>query len=506
MTLAPWNPRRRATLWLDADTGHGVDDTGAPVRTRGTKRPTLADVLALAEACRVERVMLTGSRPRAGWLLTKAEGWSHGAHHLDHETPVGRYRHAVAPVTVEVRRAVEWFGAGAYSPAEARAAWESLEAIVSAHVPGARLLASPGATGRELWLRSMPRGDAPPQPSSEVAELIRATSGQHRIERFDPPAAGATMPNLYLLDGRLMYAACVRQLGSGGEMMTGHVAAFMLDHNRYARARYHVRATIPVWWEQVGILPLAGEDRETWTYPADPGRTFTTWADAAEVHLALEHGWKLDVLEGIQFTEGRPLDTWAARLLRANDTAAQLEDATQARMVRAGVRWMLLHSIGAWHSTGRTETTVTSGAMRPPAGEGWGAPELQHGRAVWRRRVPITGRAELMAHPEWSAQVWGRARARVLWAPTAVRGEAAGALLVDAGTLVSIYGDAVMTTTLPEWATPAHDDGAPGRLRLKGHHHGPILWPTRSSERDRIMHAADANGPTCENCTTNQGA
>ena len=101
-----------------------------------------------------------------------------------------------------------------------------------------------------------------------------------------------------------------------------------------------------------------------------------------------------------------------------------------------------------------------------------------------------------MSHPEWSAQVWGRARARVLWAPTAVAHTYAGALTIPAAQLVSIYGDAVMTTREPEWAAPRFDDGKPGRLRVKGHL--PDLdaaggWPTTGRARDRLMHQAETN-------------
>lgn len=510
MKLVPWNPRRRRTLWLDVDTRAGVDDDGRPVRvsSQGTRRPSVRQVLDLAAACHVERVMLTGGRPPADWLLARTPGWTPGAHHLDHETPVGRYVHDVAQVTVEVRRAVEWYGAGDYTPAQAREAWVALGDVLARAVPGASLLGSPGATGRECWLRSLPHGqEPPPQVSSEVAELLRATSGQHRIERFAPPPGVTQAADVWLMDGRLMYAACVRELGAAPvTMLTAEQAGALLTSpgGRYARARYQVRATVPDWWTDApGILPLAADDVEDgWTYPREPGRTFTTWCDGAELMLALDAGWLLSPLAGMAFTPARPLDTWAARLLRAHDAAAGL-DAPLAGMVRAGVRWMILHSIGAWHSSGRTETTVTASPMRRPPGDGWGAPEVtrDHG-AVWRRRAPLTARGALMAHPEWSAQVWGRARARVLDAPTAAGRHQvrAGALNVSTDHTISIYGDAVMTSVRPAWAAPELDDGKVGRLRVKGHLHGPVPWPTTGPQRDQLMHDAERNGARCPDC------
>lgn len=517
MNLVPWNPRPVPTLWLNVDTGAGIAPDTHPVSIGNGERARLRDVLDLATYTSAQRVMLTGGRLRADWLLTSAPGWEHAGHHLDHETPVGRYVAAPAPdqgrrggQKVEIRRAAEWFGAGDYSPREARAAWEALGRALADTVPGAALLGSPGATGREAWLWSCPRDQdgrtvAPDQVPSDVAEHLRATSGQHRIELFRPPVeAVGTMRGLWLLDGRLMYAACVRELGTGpARWLTPAEACELLDskRGRYARAQYQVAATVPDWWDGPGILPHADPGEDTWSYPATPGRTFVTHADAAEVHLALDYGWKVTPQRALLFTPGRPLDTWAGRLLRAYDQVNPDQlGTTTARMVRAGLRWMILHSVGAWHSTGRTETTVTDGPMTRPAGDGWGAPENARGRAIWRRRVPLDGRAALMAHPEWSAQIWGRARARVLSAPTAVRGELAGALYVDAGQLVSIYGDAVMTTTAPSWAGAQYDDGRPGRLRVKGHLCGPLDWPTRAADRDRLMHQAENNTNPCT-CT-----
>ena len=530
--LVPWNPRPVKILWLDLDTGQGVTDDGRAVTVGAGKRPRLAEVLGAAWRASCSRVMLTGSKPLAGWLLAAVPGWSHGIHHLDHETPVGRYANPEG-LPFEVRRAAEWFGAGTYTPAQAAYAWDALTLTLGAHIPGMeRLLASPAATGREAWLRSRTFDQDgqpvnPPQVSAEVAELLRATSGQHRIELFNEPEPGAVVAcprpppdasadaqlirgyaaklrgenELWLLDGRLMYVACVRELGIGpAVMLTADQASEHFTTYPYGRARYLVRATVPQWWDTVGILPnKAGDDqRDGWEYPNQPGRTFETWADASEVWLAaIQFRWPVVILAGMTFTPGRPLDTWAARLLRAYDQAGEAFGTDQAKLVRAGLRWMLLHSIGAWHSSGRTETTITTGPMTRPTGDGWEAPTVERDNTIWRRRVPLDGRAAMMSHPEWSAQIWGRARARVLWAPTAVKGTWAGALTLPPHQLVSIYGDALMTTAAPEWAASRFDDGKPGRLRVKGFL--PDLaaaggWPTSGARRDRLMHAAEAFG------------
>jgi hypothetical protein len=499
----PWTPKRPRTLWLDTATGAALDDDGRPVQAAppGGAPASLASVLAAAELARANRVMLTGPMLPRTELLRQVRGWSAGALFLDHELPVGRYEHTSGN-RVEVRRAAEWFGDGTYSPETARSADTALQAAYAAQVPGGVLFASPGATGLDAWLRSVPRTretgelQVPPQVPEDVAEQLRATSPQHRIERIAPPAPGAVMPALWYLDGRWMYAALCNELGSGPAMrLTAEQATDQLRGTPYARARYLVRFTAPAGWDSPGVLMAkAGEDAtDGWHTPLSG----ETWADAAEVHLAAQMGWKLDVREGLLLTKGRPLDTWAKRLQRARDGVNDLELGEQvAGMVRSGVRSILLHAIGAWHSSGRDETTFTAGPMQPPAGDVWGAPEQQGDVWVWRRRHALAGRAASMLHPEWSSQVWGRAHARILEGPTSAAGIKSGALYLRPGTLVGIYGDAVMTTYLPHWAR--EDDGKPGRLRVKGHLCGPVKWPTRAVERDELARAAEAAGPTCK--------
>lgn len=503
MKLAPWSPARKRTLWLDSATGTAMDDDGRAGRVGQSGPPSLADVLDVAGRLNAARVILTGPAPARAWFLGGAEGWTHGAHYLDVDVPVGRYERA--GVRVEVRTAAEWFGAGDYGPGTARAAESALATVYGAHVRGGSLFASPGATGLDAWLRSLPRTagsdgapEAPEQLPDDLAQLVRSTSPQHRIERFRPPAGAETMPALWYLDGRWMYAALCKELGTGpARMMTGAQSDVLWTSKggRYARARYRVSFAAPAGWDGPGLLMAkAGEGRhDGWHAPTSGA----TWADAAEVELAERMGWAITLHEGIAFGKGRPLDTWADRLVRARASVSDHELGEQvAGMVRAGVRAILLHAIGGWHSSGRSETTVTASTMQPPAGEGWGAPEpLGSGAFLWRRRHELSGRAAAMVHPEWSSQVWGRAHARVLDGPTSTPGLRSGALYLRPGTLVGIYGDAVMTTERPAWADL--DDGANGRLRVKGHACGPLPWPVRASERDELARQADAAGPIC---------
>lgn len=477
MKVATWNPRPDATTW-------GPFRLGLHLR----------DVLAVAERDGSTRVMLSGPPIPREWFTTRTDGWDALRVFPDHETPAARYRHAATGHEVEVRRAAEWFGGGDYSHNVARAAWEQTGRILNASGKGgAFMFRSPGATGLDLWLRGA-RGDVPDPIDADMQAEIRRTTAQHRIEILPPKQR--TMPGMWVIDGRWMYAALTREIGTAPARRLTAREADELARDEYAPARYRVTFAAPPEWSELGMIglilaPVDDDPRSGWHAPPSG----TAWVDAAELQLARRWGWRIEIHEAIAYERGRPLDTWSARLIRARDAADKLDDAT-APLVRSAVRSILLHAVGSWHSAGRRETSVTSSPMIVPDGDGWGLPdELDDGRAVWTRPAPDPSpRQAAMRHPEWSARIWGRAHARILESPTGTDRHG-GALYVDPRTLVSIYGDAIMTTKLPDWALL--DDGKPGRLRVKGHVCGPVDWPTSARERDELVRAADAAGTQC---------
>lgn len=484
MRVHYWEPRAEATTW-------------------GAYRDGLAlvDVLDAARRDRSVRVMLTGPAPASSWLLESAPGWSASRVFTDHETPAAHYVHDTSGAEVEVRRAAEWFGRGDYSADDARAAWDATALVLArSGKNGAAMFRSPGATGLDVWLRTSGGEVAEPLPDDVQAE-IRATTPQHRIELM-PAARGATAPALWVIDGRLMYAALLRELGSGPARRMTAAQAREYAQDEYARGRYRVRFEAPVEWRLLDLPGLlmarAGATAaDGWHAPL----AGEAWVDAAELQLARRWEWSCEILECIAYAPGRPLDAWGARLLRARDSVSDdALGANVAPLVRNALRSVLLHAIGSWHSDGRQQQATTVSPMVRPDGEGWGAPEpIPDGRAVWSRQAPAPStRAASMRHPEWSAAIWGRAHARILEGPTSERGRKSGALYVDPRTLVSIYGDAIMTTTRPDWA--GLDDGKPGRLRVKGHTCGPIQWPTNARERDEIVRAASASTQCMRGC------
>lgn len=503
MRIAPRNVTPDRTLWLDVDSGVGyVDGNNNTGRLPVTgDRVELQDVLNAARRAGATRVMLTGKPTPREWLLAVVPDWTHGRHHLDHETPTGRYRCDRGGHRVEVKRAAEWFGRGAFTPLQARAAWQATHRVLEASGRGgAAMFRSPGATGLDLWLRAA-NAEVPEPASVGTQDLIRTTSPQHRIELHAPVTD--TIDGLWMLDGRWMYAALTAQLGSGEpEWLRGEDAEVYFHANPYARGRYLVRYSAPAYWRETpsapGLLMTRAGDAATdgWHCP----HAGETWADAAELHVALQYDWDLTFVEGMVWGKGKPLDTWTARLVRARDAVSDNElGADVAQLVRGAVRSVMLYAIGSWHSSGSDEVTVTDSPMMRPDGEDWDAPErLATGGALWRRRTATQdARALSMRHPEWSSQIWGRAHARMLEGPTGTPGRSSGMLHVPYPSLVAVYGDALMLTRRPTWAD--HDDGKPGRLRVKGHLCGPLAWPTSARERDALTHAAEAAGTTCTN-------
>ncbi|WP_432491490.1 hypothetical protein [Kineococcus gypseus] len=531
MRPVPWTVRPVPTVWLDFTTGVGVTDSGARVTPRLTgrrKRPTLVDLLDTAHNLSAERIMLTGKLPAVApgqphWLIAETPSWTSPGHWLS-TPPTGRFTHEVTGRTLEVRTAAEWFPAEGLTPDQARQAWVTTTEAIKG-VEDMELLKSPAATGAQLWARSLPRTLDPEPLPADVAELLHRTSGQHRIEHLTTgPAAcacGACRPLVNLretprggfayVDGRFMYASLCRELGSGPvTRLTGAQGQELLESDPYARARYRVRFTVPDWWDHVGVLPVAHEEVSAgWHYPNVPGASAETWADGVEVKIAHDSGWDVQVLEGLRFSKGRLLDTWADRLKRARErlttgtgAVAQLDPAVRAAAV-AAVRGILIQGIGAFASRGRETTRVVWSAREVPPEAA--ATVVRHGEA-FVYRVPSRqtgGQAAALYRPELAAQVWARGRARVLECPAALPHRpgaprpVVGALQVDPAQLLAINGDAIYTTSVPTWSLPtAHgggDDGAVGRMRLQGWLPA-VKLPTTAAERNVLRGKAEAAG------------
>lgn len=470
--------RRRAVGFLEHATGLGTGETGGSFRV-----PAAPHLSALLEAVPqvADRLYLLGAPAEAWGSWARAgvlpEGWAHAprGHHLPRDsttTPSLRYTRPDGR-ELELRNAGEWFGdAGARAGSWACARAWSLLGDRLAHLPeGGELLASPSQTGRDLLARTLPRGHEYPVLSDELRELIRTTAPQGRVELLPP--AHKTMPALVELDARTAYGACLRALGSG-PVTHDELPALPLDERGRltARCRLRVRVTVPAGWAHVGILGAPGGKGRPARFPRTPGEVFETWADGWEVQTALDHGWRVEVLERLLFSSSAPLERWAKALrqLVTQLDRADLEAAGQ--LAARAVRNVLVATVGAFHQTGYRATHTVTSLDALPAGVAFAEDEA--GGYVWEERRALTGSAATFSHPEWSAQVWARARVRLLSTPaTKSYPHQTGALHVPFSSVVALRTDALYLTSDPRWP----DDGEWGRYRLKGQHSKRATWP-----------------------------
>lgn len=470
---------------------------------RFAARPTIFHELAGGETLRVgpllqalddrtERVYLVGPRPGRG-TIEGFRRWADGphphgwvehqrGHYLEGEHPILRFQ-APDGRLVELLRAAAWFGEGDYPAIDAEQAWTLVGDELGRAFPRATLLASAAATGRELFLQTIPYGTSWPTLDPDTQQLIRSTSGQGRTQLLDHPAS--SIDELVVYDGRLMYAALCWGLPGAGRLQR------VDEYLGQVRARYHATATVPRDWNDactcgapghagIGLLGVK-DDAAGWTYPFRPAETLQGWWDGAELHVALAHGWQIRPTEAVVFdpyTGAGPLDGWAKRLIGCRERIdLRLRDTPVGALGRNAVRAIILHAIGAFTGASHrvTRSVTLDQAMDVPADAR--DVRVEGERVVWAEYTG-PGWPEL-SHPEWSAAIWARARARLLDGPA---GRApinrSGALNVPAGDVLAFRTDALYLTRDPHWA----DDGKPGRLRHVHTVRGPISTPRTSAE------------------------
>jgi len=437
---------------------------------------------------RVERLYVTGGRPggsSAGmlaWGLGELPaGWAHhaGGHYTETDFPCYRYRNP-AGATLEVHRAAGWFGERATWPAAETCAqaWELLRDGLERGFDHGQLRSTPSATGRNLWLRTIPfQHDGWAPCSVDVQQLIRSTAGQGRLQLVMP--GGTPLPaGLVEYDARFAYAALCWGLPAG-EPTRDRV-------NEYAgqqRGRYRCTWTVPAGWQHPGLLAGRGE-----RYVDEPGATGSGWVDGAELGVALNAGWPVTIHERLLFPRYRgrgPLDTWADKLVKLRERVTADVDAGRVepeagQLVCDALRAVLLQGVGAFASRPRVVTRCSADIADVPAG----AVNRRFDRGarlhVWGEPAPASRYAAEMAHPEWTAAIWARARARLLDAPTGIPGVRTGALHTEPGTVIAFRTDALYLSADPGWQQL--DDGRPGRYRLKHVWPGPMVSPADHAE------------------------
>lgn len=465
---------------------------GAPWHRQADQHPFLKDAVG---------AWLNASTP--GWRTDTGRGKDRMAGHFVHpRNPVGRYQRESGEQHVEIRSAGEWFDTDGTEPAIIRDAFVLLWKALRRHWPDAVLMGSPSQTGRDLWTRTIPTkgqyADGYPVLSEELRGLFHATAGQGRTELITPPRVSQQLPALVEYDRTFAYAKHTWKSGVGTpRRVTAATFASWSQKEQtkalFACGHWHVRVTVPDTWNHVGILPAPAPGDRAWHYPAAPGHTFTTWAGGPEIYTALSNPlgpWKIEILDGILFDDGKPLDDWSKKLKEAwasltaqADLNGDPAQRTAAHLASRAVRAILLYGIGAFAQRPRTVTGTTPRTAERDVPTDAEIIGFNDETITWQRPTGFT--RDPNAHPEWAAHIWSSARAALLSQRHREDDTYAGALHTPPGTVVAFRTDAVYLTQPQPW--PYH--GQPGDYLNKGHLTGPVTAPTTEDEllvlRDR---------------------
>lgn len=455
-------PTSPLVVFVDRHAG-GAVDSASPTLWRTPRNATPATILRHVPGGTTV-VLLTGEPPAAdeaglarwvgrhgaGWELTRAQL---GRPQSFRATYRGQWLDG-RPATVTMGRAWTWFREAELTLAEHKHAYGLLAADLAMRFDGAEPGPTPALTGAETLLRVVPRGRAWPVLDAETRRLIQANATQGRIGLA---WQGGELPGLVCLDGRLMYPALCRNLPLGPCTLHGPDA----ELDAFAPARHYTHVTVPKDWAHVGLAPCRDEQGAL-SYPEEPGRSWETWLDGAELHLLRRYGWGARTLQSLAFTpytHRGPLDGWAQRLvelygLRSGGAGSPVEEA-----VAQAMRAVAIQGLGFMFSAGggTTRSAPLDAPERVPADARNLRPEGD--RLVWE----ADGGWEELAHPEWPAAVWGKCRARL----------AARALSVPRSHVVGFDTDCLYLTSDPRW----EDRGRPGDFRVKRITQGPLPAP-----------------------------
>jgi hypothetical protein len=446
--------------------------------------------------------------PTPGWRTDTGRGRDRMAGHFVHPRhPVGRYQRDSGDHHVEIRSVGEWFDVDGDDPHIVRDAFVLLWQALRRHWPDAVLMGSPSQTGRDLWTRTIPtRGqhaDGFPVLSEELRGLLHATAGQGRNELITPPRVPEQLPQLVEYDRTFAYAKHTWKSPVGTpRRVTAHTFASWSEKEQlralFGCGHWHVRVTVPDTWNHVGLLPAPAAGERAWHYPAEPGATFTTWAGGPEVHTALANPiqpWKVEILDGILWEDGKPLDEWARKLKETwTNLSAQAHfqgDAQRARaahLASRAVRAILLYGIGSFAQRPRMVTGTTPRAMERDVPSDAEIISFDDELITWQK--PTGFSRDPNAHPEWAAAVWSGARAALLTQRHRDQDTYAGALHTPPGSVIAFRTDALYLTQPQNWP----HNHQPGDYLLRGHLTGPLTAPTTEEELLALRDAGRAAG------------
>lgn len=494
----------RAIVYADVHAGRAITETGAAVLfpAHCSLSVLLQHLADAGHTC--DRLYICGTLPAeyAAWLIEPGmwEEWTTGkrGHYFDTEKAenhVARYARRVSGDELEIRTMYSWLGDTEYTVEQAYAAMKLLNQYLQGTFNAqAKAYATPALTFQQLWsMVNRIEGKRFTPLADEIRALIHGSTGQGRIELCTPDTV-EKLAGLYYYDGVFMYSALT--WGMPTELDTHDY------ENAYAGkvpARYRIRYTVPTGWQHIGLFMTPKEqvtgnprDSAAWCYPGEKyqGRTFETWADGSELDVAynLPDGmpsWNIEILERIVFkpekesAAKKPLDSITSKLAKMRERIEQDARQDTARialykLVRGAVRNILLHGIGSFHRHTRDVTYILR--ADEPAPDGFTGRRDIDENTVWYTVPQATeSYTQQFEHPEWTALIWARCRARMTRA----------ALSLPRETIIALRTDAIATSTeQPQWK----DNEKRGSLREKWAIKKTLKAPHDFETLDALVH------------------
>lgn len=406
----------------------------------------------------IARVIFSGGLdewPRE-WFKQVSGGWVLVTY--THQTRTAVYERDSVRVTVTLQR--NWADG---SVNEFREQYRSAESDFARKF-GFGFLVSPTLTGLYGVEASIPYKTPETVASDSFREYLHANTTQGRGENF----SRGEFPGFQYWDRRFAYAsdAC-------GDLPTGTEQESSLDYFvPFLAAFYHVRFQVPADWQHVGLLPAL--TAEGWRWPRTPG----SWYESAcvaepELRLAIESGWRVEVVRRWSFTNGRPLEKFTGDMKKLVVQSQSRGDSIASKIFRR----ITLNAYGGLYARSfeRESFVAESELLERNDAAVLTAQPVEGGAMVQDRSAKRDSRFYM---PEWTAYIWSRARARL----------AAAMLSIPFRDLLACHVDAVYSSRdLPE---PFAGDSV-GKFRLKGRIDAPVRV---ENARDFVRVRAQAEG------------
>jgi hypothetical protein len=458
----------RAAAFVDVRAGTFLHEDGTAIEYRSpvglVEILDLLDGTTWGENC-PETVYIVGcfnaaSTPKIEWFAAPL-GWERSSYHRNPLIAVYKRDRQ----RVHIYGSAQWFGE-CMDLQLVRRAYSRLRALLKGNFGDAvNIMGTPARTGLDLIERSLPErivdkvtGQREPYVwpvlPEDIRQVIEHNIGQGRMEMLRQGPNTPQVDKLYIEDAFWMYAACCRRLPSP-PVQHDMISEFAGYRQGFYRAEFQV----PVGWSHIGLLPTWNpRDRRT-IWPSRPSTYwYTSYCGAEELRLALEKEWPVRIKERWLFAEGDglavdPLRNWIDKLrqIRAACTDER-EGADLGPLLRGAIRSICIKAIGGLHRKGRyqvVETPLRRLADIPDDADIIWRTET-HIR--WRKPIPLDPSMAHFAHPEWSACIWWRSRARL----------ARAALELPRETIIALRSDALALTFDPGWRGER-----PGEFRLK---------------------------------------